>query len=85
MTGNKTTLRALVVLELIHSDEEKEEENNGRRKTRNWIQKSEELGEVCKHCARFTNRRQMRMDFVHFKEKLNLVETDITPQENEKM
>lgn len=44
MTGNKTTLRALVVLELIHSDEEKEEENNGRRKTRNWIQKSEELG-----------------------------------------
>ena len=30
-------LRALAVLELIHSDEEKEEENNGRRKTRNWI------------------------------------------------
>ena len=37
MAVNKRTLRALVVLELIDTDEEKEEESNGRGKTRNWI------------------------------------------------
>ena len=44
MTVNKSTLRALVVLGLIDSDEEKEEGSNRRSKTRNWITEREELG-----------------------------------------
>ena len=87
MAVNKSTLRALVVLELINSDEEKEEESNGRGKTRNWIKKREEL----RYYPNIVHKLQMgdtdvfkeiiRMDFEHFKEILNLIEPDIFPQE----
>ena len=39
MAENKSTLRDLVVLKLIDSLEEKEEESNGRGKKKNWIKK----------------------------------------------
>ena len=84
MTVNKSTLRALVVLGLIDSDEEKEEGSNRRSKTRNWITEREELGY-------YTNvvqevwmedtdvfKELMRIDFEHFKEILNLIEPDVT-------
>ena len=81
MTVNKSTLRALVVLGLIDSDEEKEEGSNRRSKTRNWITEREELGY-------YTNVvQEVRMEDtdvfkelmrIDFKEILNLIEPDVT-------
>ena len=44
MAVDKSTLRALIVLELIDSGEEKEEESNEPEKIRNWTKKREKLG-----------------------------------------
>ena len=45
MAVNKSMFRALVVLELIDSDEETEEESNRRRKLSNWI-KVEKISDI---------------------------------------
>ena len=85
MTVKKSTLRALVVLELIDSDEEKEEGSNKRSKTRNWIKEREELGYYTNIVQEVRMedtdgfKELMRMDLKHFKEILNLAEPDITP------
>ena len=87
MAVNKSTFQALVVLELINSDEETEEKSNGRAKTRNWIKKREELGYYpnIKHKLRMEDtdmfKEIIRMGFEHFKEILNLIKPDIFPQE----
>ena len=87
MAVNKSTFQALVVLELINSDEETEEKSNGRGKTRNWIKKREELGYYpnIKHKLRMEDtdmfKEIIRMGFEHFKEILNLIKPDIFPQE----
>lgn len=84
MTVNKSTLRALVVLGLIDSDEEKEEGSNGRSKTRNWITEREELGYYTNVVQEVRMedtdvfKELMRIDFEHFKEILNLIEPDVT-------
>ena len=84
MTVNKSTLRALVVLGLIDSDEEKEEGSNRRSKTRNWITEREELGYYTNVVQEVRMedtdvfKELMRIDFEHFKEILNLIEPDVT-------
>ena len=84
MTVNKSTLRALVVLGLIDSDEEKEEGSNRRNKTRNWITEREELGYYTNVVQEVRMedtdvfKELMRIDFEHFKEILNLIEPDVT-------
>ena len=81
MTVNKSTLRALVLLELIDSDEE--EERNRQGKTRNWIKEREELGyytnivQELRMEGTFGFKEMMRMDFKHFKEIL--IEPDTKP------
>ena len=81
------TFRALVVLELIDSDEEKEKERDGSGKTRNLIKKREELGYYANIVRELRMedtdgwKEMMRMDFEYFKEILILIEPDITPQE----
>lgn len=78
MAVNKSTLRALVVLGLIDSDEEKEEGSNRRSKTRNWITEREELGYYTNVVQEVRMedtdvfKELMRIDFEHFKEILNL-------------
>ena len=44
MAVDKSTLRVLIVLELIDSGEEKEEESNEPEKIRTWTKKREKLG-----------------------------------------
>ena len=84
MAVNKSTLRALVVLGLIDSDEEKEEGSNRRSKTRNWITEREELGYYTNVVQEVRMedtdvfKELMRIDFEHFKEILNLIEPDVT-------
>ena len=84
MTVNKSTLRTLVVLGLIDSDEEKEEGSNRRSKTRNWITEREELGYYTNVVQEVRMedtdvfKELMRIDFEHFKEILNLIEPDVT-------
>ena len=84
MTVNKSTLRALVVLGLIDSDEEKEEGSNRRSKTRNWITEREELGYYTNVVQEVRMedtdvfKELMRIDFEHFKEILNVIEPDVT-------
>ena len=84
MTVNKSTLRALVVLGLIDSDEEKEEGSNRRSKTRNWITEREELGYYTNVVQEVRMedtdvfKELMRIDFEHFTEILNLIEPDVT-------
>ena len=84
MTVNKSTLRALVVLGLIDSDEEKEEGSNRRSKTRDWITEREELGYYTNVVQEVRMedtdvfKELMRIDFEHFKEILNLIEPDVT-------
>ena len=72
----KQMFKALVMVELLDSEEE--EETKGWGMTRSWLKKREELGY-------FTNVRElqleetegfkemMRMDFKHFDEILNLI------------
>ena len=81
MTVNKSTLRALVLLELIDSDDE--EERNRQGKTRNWIKEREELGYYTNIVQELRMegtvgfKEMMRMDFKHFKEIL--IEPDTKP------
>lgn len=86
MPVNKSTLRALIVLELIDSGEEKEEENNEPEKIRNWTKKREKLGCYANIVQELRMKETdgfkeiMWMDLEHFKEMLCLIEPDITPQ-----
>ena len=79
--GDKQMFKAMVMAELLDSEEE--EETKGRRMTRSWLKKREEL-------SYFTNivrelqledtegfKEMMRMDFKHFNEILNLIAPDI--------
>ena len=81
---DKQMFKALVMVELLNSEEE--EETKGRGMMRSWLKKREELGY-------FTNivrelqledtegfKEMMRMDFKHFNEILNLIAPDITPK-----
>ena len=81
---DKQKLKALVMVELLDSEEE--EETKGRGMMRSWLKKREELGS-------FTNilqelqvediegfKEMMRMDFKHFNKILNLIAPDITSQ-----
>ena len=61
MAVNKRTLRALVVLELIDTDEEKEEESNGRRKTGNWIKKGKNLDFMQTLCKNYNYKTQVSL------------------------
>ena len=78
-------LKALVMVELLDSEEE--EETKGRGMMKIWLKKREELGY-------FTNivqelqvndiegfKEMMRMDLKHFNKILNLIAPDITSQE----
>ena len=57
MPVNKSTLRALIGLELIDSGEEKEEESNEPEKNKKLDQKKRKTRMLRKHCARTTNER----------------------------
>ena len=59
MAVNKSTLRALVVLGLIDSDEEREKESNEQRKTKNWIQKEKNLDITQTLCKNYDFKTQM--------------------------
>ena len=85
--ANKQALNALVILELLDSEGEEGDNNNGQGKTREWLKRRRELGYYTKIVQELqledTNgfKEMMRMDYKYFKEILNLVEPDITPQE----
>ena len=59
MAVNKSTLRALVVLGLIDSDEERKKESNEQRKTKNWIQKKKNLDIMQTLCKNYDFKTQM--------------------------
>ena len=75
---------ALMMVELLDSEEE--EETKGRGMTRSWLKKREELG----YLTNIVRELQLedteglteiiRMDFRHFNEILNLIAPDITQQ-----
>ena len=85
--ANKQALNALVILELLDSEDEEGDNNNGRGKTREWLKRRRELGYYTNIVQELqledTNgfKEMMRMDYKYFKEILNLVEPDIMPQE----
>ena len=85
--ANKQALNALVILELLDLEDGEGDNNNGRGKTREWLKRRRELGHYTNIVQELqledTNgfKEMMRMDYKYFKEILNLVEPDITPQE----
>ena len=85
--ANKQALNALVILELLDSEDEEGDNKNGRGKTREWLKRRRELGYYTNIVQELLLedtkgfKEMMRMDYKYFKEILNLVEPDITPQE----
>ena len=83
--ADKQMFKALVMVELLDSEEE--EETKGRGMTSRWLKKREDLGyftDIVRELQLEDTegfKEMMRMDFKHFNEILNLIAPDIMPQE----
>ena len=70
--ANKQALNALVISELLDSEDEEGDNNNGRGKTREWLKRRRELGYYTNIVQELqledTNgfKEMMRMDYKYF-------------------